>query len=165
MLNEERILLVFGGGGHSEQMRRLLSYLEGRHHVQYLAIKESGASIDSSTLTDEVEVQPLRDKQSEGTFFMLLNSIVLFCRALTVAFNCIRQHRIKLLLSSGPGIAVPVSLVAKILSCRVVHIETNSRFSSKSFTGRFMYYIADDFLIQNKELAMLYPQAKYVGRL
>ncbi|MGE3591200.1 MAG: PssD/Cps14F family polysaccharide biosynthesis glycosyltransferase [Arcobacter sp.] len=87
-------------------------------------------------------------------------------RAFGVISKVKQTHNIRLVITTGPGIGVLAGLYFKwFSSARIIHIETWSRFYSKSLTGRVMYHIADDFLVQNEELLELYPKAIYKGRL
>ena len=53
----------------------------------------------------------------------------------------------------------------KLFNSKIVFIESWSRFEKASFAGKFIYPIANLFLIQNKELSSVYPKSKYSGRL
>ncbi|HAO9336376.1 TPA: polysaccharide biosynthesis protein, partial [Escherichia coli] len=48
---------------------------------------------------------------------------------------------------------------------KVIYIETWSRFTTYSLSGRIMYRLSNKFYIQNKSLLELYPKAIYSGRL
>ena len=69
------------------------------------------------------------------------------------------------ILTTGPAIAVPVSIVGKLLGARVVFVETGSRIQTLSLTGRIMYQWADLFFVQWPQLAKGLPRAIYAGRL
>jgi len=46
-----------------------------------------------------------------------------------------------------------------------VHVETWSRFETRSWTGRVMYRIADRFYVQNREQKRHYPHSIFGGLL
>ncbi len=73
--------------------------------------------------------------------------------------------RPKAIISAGPAIAVPVSVVGKLLGVRIVFIESASRVNRLSLTGRMMYHWADLFFVQWPVLQKPYPKAVYAGRL
>jgi UDP-N-acetylglucosamine:LPS N-acetylglucosamine transferase len=79
-----------------------------------------------------------------------------------VALVHIRPHAV---VSTGPGPAVPVSLLAKALGIKVVYIETASRVFALSASGRILYRFADLFFVQWPELLSTWPRAIYAGRL
>ena len=68
-------------------------------------------------------------------------------------------------MTTGPGVAVPVCTVAKLLRRKVIFIETGSRVHALSATGRILYRFADLFLVQWEELLAVCPRAIYAGRL
>ncbi|EGR1172476.1 PssD/Cps14F family polysaccharide biosynthesis glycosyltransferase [Vibrio parahaemolyticus] len=154
------VAFVAGQGGHFSQFERLY-----RHYVNH--------DVDCTNLliTDElkpgcsfegraIEVGELRPKKG-FSFTSLYHHLI---RCIDVAREFKKYDRITLI-STGPGIALSCSLLAKIYGGKVIHIETWSRFYNKSFTGRFIYYLADHFYVQNSELLAIYPKAKYSGRL
>ena len=162
------ILIVFGHGGHAEQMTRLLKSIDGMHNQNYVAIVENGSILKNKSIPviGTLSVIPIRPKNSDvNRIKLFLQFISSFFSSFLSALKLLYKSRIKLMISTGPGIAIPIALVCRLFNCRIIHLETWCRFYTKSFTGKFMYYLATDFWIQNKELANLYPKATYVGRL
>nr|WP_301538293.1 PssD/Cps14F family polysaccharide biosynthesis glycosyltransferase [Providencia rettgeri] len=102
-----------------------------------------------------------RSKHSNLNVFSTLG----FIRILKDVISLYKKNNIKACISTGPGLAIPAAIITKIYGGKVIHIETWSRFHSKSFTGRILYYIADVFYVQNKSLLKLYPNATYSGLL
>jgi len=73
--------------------------------------------------------------------------------------------RPRAIISTGPGPAVPASLLAKCLGIGVIYIETGSRVFALSASGKILYRFADLFFVQWEELLSLHPKAIYAGRL
>jgi beta-1,4-N-acetylglucosaminyltransferase len=165
---KSNILIVFGHGGHAEQMTRLLKSIDGKHNKDYLAIVERGAALKDETLSilKIFSVIPIRPKKPNvGKLNLLWQFIRSFVSSFQITIKLLLKSKVKLMISTGPGIAIPIALICRLFNCRVIHLETWCRFYTKSFTGKFMYHLATDFWIQNKELSTLYPKATYVGRL
>ena len=162
-LQSPALLLVYGEGGHAEEMRRLLANLTDRlfSELSLVAITESGAK-DIHPDIVRYNVTEVRDKQKGIRFFSLLKSLWGLYRQLYQVFA---HNNVRFVITTGPGLAIPVSLYARIKGLKVLHVETCSRFYSKSLTGKFMEKLATDFWVQNEELLALYPDAKYCGRL
>lgn len=159
----QAMLLVYGEGGHAEQMRRLINYLPVSAHtsLEIVVITESGAkNIDRSAI--RINCAQVRDKTSG---MRLVSAIKSTWALMLTTQRLLNQYDIRLLVTTGPGLAVPVALVAKLNKVKIIHVETFSRFYSKSFTGRFMEKLADEFWIQNEELRAIYPNAQWCGRL
>ena len=157
------LLIVYGGGGHQAQMRRLLDRFSELHHdgIKVIAIQEAGAHVMEEAVTTE-QLQPLRAKLKST---ILVTSLVTFFRSVISTYLLMRKHNVGFVLSTGPGIAIPVAIAARVRVVRVTHIETWSRFYSSSWTGRFLYLLANDFYVQNKELLSVFPKATWSGRL
>ena len=60
---------------------------------------------------------------------------------------------------------VPVALAGKLVGASIAFVETGSRVTSPSLTGRIMYRLADLFFVQWPELRRVLPRAIYAGRL
>lgn len=158
-----KILFVYGTGGHKEQMRRLIELLDIENPgIQPIALCEYGAGMDR--LHNTYSVADLRPKiKIRYRYFYMLKS---WFKITAMTIKILFDHRdINTLISTGPGLVIPVSIIFKVLQKRVIYIETWSRFYTKSFTGKIMYYLSSDFIIQNRELVKLYPHARYGGRL
>jgi hypothetical protein len=70
------------------------------------------------------------------------------------------------LLSTGAGPIVPFALIGRfIFGCKIIYIETITRIDRPSLTGKLMYYLANHFYYQWKELAIYFPRGRYCGSL
>ena len=159
----KQILLVYGSGGHNEQMKRLYNKLLVKNsNLEFISICDN--DVKNKLTTKVYTITSVTDKFS---YINLALKLPLKIISIVKVLNQIKnENKIDYIISSGPGIAIIVSLFFKFFTkTKIIHIETWSRFYSKSLTGRFMYYIANDFFVQNQELLKLYPNAKYKGRL
>lgn len=73
------------------------------------------------------------------------------------------RERPDVFISTGALMTFPICLIAKKLGKKVIYIESFARIHTLSVTGRFMYKIADLFIVQSKELSVKYPKAVYGG--
>lgn len=153
------ILFVFGEGGHSEQMLRLCNHLTYDKGSAISLVDKK--NISKKISSHEYTVPKIRNKYSVGIF----NTIINLLNNIFVCLEILCKHKISVVISTGPGICILPSFIFKMLGKKIIYLETWCRFESKSNTGRFMYHIASDFYIQNIELANLYPNATYCGRL
>jgi beta-1,4-N-acetylglucosaminyltransferase len=157
----EVILIIYGEGGHKEEMRRLLAHLgaDGQK-IQFVSIS---STIDIFGAVEHLICTEVRDKFMywRNPFQYIYSGIQVIAKTIYL----IKRYKISGVISTGPGIAVLPSLLLKILNKKVIFIEDWSRFHSRSLTGRVMYYIADIFYIQNIGLLRLYPKAHFSGRL
>ena len=154
------LILAYGVGGHKEQMRRFFSNLEVNFEDVYIsAFTDDSKSFDF--IDDLVNIQELRSKTNRMKFFNLHSVFDMLKRF----FLYKKKFENISLISTGPGHTVIIACLVRCFGGRVVHIETWSRFYTKSLTGRLMYVIANKFYVQNEELLEIYPKAIYSGRL
>jgi UDP-N-acetylglucosamine:LPS N-acetylglucosamine transferase len=151
-----KIVYIAGQGGHLAQFERFKKLaVHGKNDILLTDIKRK----DFVGL-DVIECGELRPK----TGFNLAGAIKYAFNLLFIIYpKIIRQGDV--VISFGPGIAILPAFLFKITNKKVIHIETWSRFETKSLTGRFMYKLADKFYIQNEGLLNIYPKSIYSGRL
>ena len=77
----------------------------------------------------------------------------------------------QLLLSNGPGTALPLLLLARLLAlvrlaapCRIVFVESVCRVRTLSLTATIAQHVADECLVLWPELAAKHPKTKYIGK-
>lgn len=160
------ILLIYGSGGHRAQMEKLLDRIKKEYEgtqVKFIGVSESEASIHHPIIVETYEQPPFRNK-----YFSIMNLLSIplkYYNFISCFFKIQRKYNVLSIISTGPGLAIPFSVMFKMKNCRIVFIETWSRFETQSYAGKTMYRLADKFYIQNKSLAKFYPKAIYSGLL
>lgn len=160
MSSTKSVLFSFGEGGHSAQANRLakllLPMLSDFNIISISDVKKQPEWSDFHYVTGEV-----REKHSHLSLLSNKGPFEVFS-----TLNTIRSHHnIECVVSTGPGVSLLSAMFFKILGKKVIHVETWSRFHSKSLTGKLMYLVADKFYVQNKSLLEVYPKAIYSGLL
>lgn len=156
-----KILVILGEGGHTAQLLRLIDLLGDRYEYHYIVSKEDNLSANRINIHGPIRrVSRPRSKDTTklGT---VLRTILSGLQSLWILLRV----RPAAVLSAGPAIVVPVSILAKLFRVRVIFIETGSRISGLSLTGRILYRWADLFFVQWPQLAEKLPDAIYAGRL
>jgi UDP-N-acetylglucosamine:LPS N-acetylglucosamine transferase len=145
-----KVCIVSSCGGHLTEVRCLAPAYRPYPHFY--------------VLNDRIELpQDMRGKtwfiaHSERDWKFVIN--------LFEAVRILRRERPAVVLSAGAGPAVPFAIVGRLFfGCRVIYIETVTRISSPSLTGRIMYWLAHDFYIQWRSLARYFPKARFAGSL
>ncbi len=156
-----KLLIVLGEGGHTKQLLNLVSLLGENYEYAYLMTSQdplAAAHLPIPGPTYRV-IRPRgkRDNLRLG----VVKTLIAAGQSLVVLIRV----RPKAIISAGPAIAVPVSVVGKLLGVRIVFIESASRVNRLSLTGRMMYHWADLFFVQWPVLQKPYPKAVYAGRL
>ena len=156
-----RLLVVLGEGGHTTELLKLVDLLGDVYHYHYVISKEDNLS--ESRIRHPGPIYKLT--RPRGKYTGMLRSIPRTLVTGIESLGVVLRVRPTAILSTGPAIAVPVSIVGKLLGARVVFVETGSRIQTLSLTGRIMYRWADLFFVQWPQLAKGLPRAIYAGRL
>jgi len=113
----------------------------------------------------EIAHYPAHNIRSKNS---LLESFVIWISFIPTLLNTIKiycSYNISGVISTGPGLCIAPMLFLRCMGIKIIFIETFCRFKHRSFTGLVMSKFANRFLIQNKELHPIYPNAEYCGRL
>jgi beta-1,4-N-acetylglucosaminyltransferase len=159
------ILLVYGSGGHNEQMKRIYNRIvqyDQKSEFEFISFCDSDVK---HVLTEQYYcMKSVTNKFSY--IWMIIKFPNTAIRLILQLMKINQKHSVKAVISTGPGISILTALFFKLFTkAKVIHVETWSRFYSKSLTGRILYRLSDFFFVQNEELLKLYPKAIYRGRL
>jgi UDP-N-acetylglucosamine:LPS N-acetylglucosamine transferase len=145
-----RVLLVCSPGGHLQQM---------------LALRPAWEQAERSwaTLQGPDVSYLLREERVTLGHGPTNRSLLNLFRNLGLAWRLLRRERPDAVLSTGAGLAVPFFLAGKLLGARLVYVESVTRTSSLSLSGRLVYRFADRFFVQWPELAAQLKRAEFAG--
>jgi beta-1,4-N-acetylglucosaminyltransferase len=149
MNSNPKICIVSSCGGHLTEIRALKSFYEKYNYFYILNCK--------ITLPKDMEEKTYFIDHSERDWRTLVN--------LWQAWCIFRREKPDLIISTGAGPIVPLSLVGKLFGIPTIFIETCARINYPSLTGRMMYYLADKFYYQWKSLGNFFPKGIYTGPL
>ena len=156
-----KLLIALGEGGHTTELLNLVDLLGGHYEYAYVVSRQDNLSAGHIRYPGPIHTltRP-RGKQTS-----LPSAVLRTLRAIVEAARVVRRERPVAILSTGPAIAVPISVIGKLAGARIIFIETGSRVKTLSLTGRIMYRWADLFMVQWPTLAEKLPRAVYAGRL
>lgn len=158
MQKQKITLLIYGEGGHKQEMKLLYERLS----KSPLAFVTVGTSPINSSIS-HYRLGDVRHKKNRlKSILMAITGIVYSC---ILTIKLCYKYEVLGVISTGPGISIIPSLILKLFGKKVVFIETFCRFYTRSFTGRIMSKFCDEFWVQNKEQKQLYKNAKFCGRL
>ncbi|KAI9918201.1 hypothetical protein PsorP6_013303 [Peronosclerospora sorghi] len=169
-----RVLVVLGSGGHTTEMLKLIKRL---NRQVYTPITFVVAETDKTSQTKtELDWKP----SATDSFAMIprsrevgqswSSSVWTTLRAFHSCLRLVYIRRPHLVLCNGPGTCIPIC--AAVLLFRVVGIHTSSkiifcesfaRVEHLSLTGKLLYYVADEFVVQWPQLQKKYPRTKHLG--
>jgi beta-1,4-N-acetylglucosaminyltransferase len=156
-----KLLVVLGEGGHSTELFNLVDLLGDRYEYHYVVSNQDLLSADQLRIGGPIYCLLRPRGKHTALALAVLRTLVTAAQAVAV----ILRVRPKAILSTGPAIAVPISIVGKLLGARVIFVETGARVKTLSMTGKIMYRWADLFFVQWPQLKEKLPRAIYAGRL
>lgn len=145
-----RLVLVCSDGGHLTEMKMLLPAFEGHDYclVTYRCVR----------------TEALASKERAHLIPFIGTNLLRMAWAFLKAFDIILKERADVVITTGAEISIPFCWVGKLLSARIVFIETWSRLHTRSFSGPMVYPVADLFLVQWPSMLELYgPKARCEG--
>jgi len=156
-----KLLIVLGGGGHTTEMLRLVDLLGQDYEYHYLLVKE--VEFSEERIKRHGEIHQVRRPRGmyDNTLAGIVNSLVTLAQ-ITVILLKVRPNTV---IGCGPAVSVLASVIGKLLGARAIYIETGSRVSTLSLSGKIMCNVADLFFVQWPSLKDKYPRAIYAGRL
>jgi beta-1,4-N-acetylglucosaminyltransferase len=142
----------------------------GGHYEQLLLLKPLIDKYNSFLITEKTEYKTCgienrkiyylkQVNRKEGSFpiYILIN-----------IFKSLRifiKEKPDVIITTGVLSVIPISIIAKIFRKKLIYIESFSKITSPTLTGKFLYKFADQFYVQWRELLKFYPKAIYKGGL
>lgn len=150
---------------NAKAIKICLAASSGGHLSQLLKLSESWKSHETFCVTTTDVVG--RKIQEFGKVYVVgecnRNHPI---RVVKVLFRCIRivlRERPDVLISTGAAPGCMVCFLGKIISAKVIWIDSITNVERISLSGRMVRYISDLFLVQWPELAQQYKNVEYVG--
>ncbi|MCD6478165.1 MAG: hypothetical protein J7K87_04115 [Candidatus Aenigmarchaeota archaeon] len=145
-----KICLACSAGGHLKQLLELDSIWKKYDNFIVTYEREN-----TKKLAKKREVYIIENPERDP--FCILKS---FIQSLRIFL----KEKPDLIVADGAGISIPISIVGKIFRRKLIFIESFSRITEPSMTGRILYPFADLFLVQWKPLLKKYgKKAIYSG--
>ncbi|MEL6190248.1 MAG: PssD/Cps14F family polysaccharide biosynthesis glycosyltransferase [Myxococcota bacterium] len=108
----------------------------------------------------------LRDEETvHWAAYPTVRNVPNLVRNLALAPRILMKERPDLIVTTGSGVAAPFIWWAKLLGIKTVFVESITRITEISLTGRMVYPFVDTFLVQWEELVEKYPKAQFQGRI
>lgn len=153
-----------GASSPSRRIKICLTCSHGGHLTEMMALQEAFAGHDVFYFCYDAETT--RTLPHVYLVPNMARNPIEFLKNLFRITHIFRKERPDLVVSTGAEIAIPVFLVAKLLRTATLYIECGAQVAHASFTGRIMYWLADNFFIQWPELRRAYgPKAIFRGSL
>ncbi|MBU0662678.1 MAG: PssD/Cps14F family polysaccharide biosynthesis glycosyltransferase [Candidatus Diapherotrites archaeon] len=146
-----KLCLACSGGGHLSELMQLEEFYGNKEHF-FLTFKRPNSETLAQSGKERVHfvVDPGRN---------VLKLIVNIAQSVLVFF----MERPDAVLTTGAGVAVPISYIAKLFGKKVIYIESFCRLDSASLCGKLMHPVSDLFLVQWPEGKKFFRKAVFKG--
>jgi beta-1,4-N-acetylglucosaminyltransferase len=169
-------MVVYGSGGHTAEMLVMISRLsETLYRKFYFILAESDrtsqGSIHCAGLPFTHTAEWYTIKRSREVHQHWFSSIFSVTYSLAQSFFLVARLRPDVLLVNGPGTCVPICLSAFLLKIlgvwhtHIIYTESFCRVKDLSLSGKILYHISDNFVVQWPELCQKYRRAEYIGQI
>lgn len=148
----EKICFTASLGGHLEEIAKLS--ILGEYQDIFL-ITERGGFKELNFCESVYYLNQINRKE--------ILFIPKFIKIFFQSFCILLKEKPRIIISTGALVTFPVCLVGKLMGLRIIYIESFARVDTPSLTGKFMYRIADLFIVQWDDLLEIYPRAIYGG--
>lgn len=145
-----KICIVSSCGGHLTEVRTFKKIYQEYAHFYVIN--------DKITLPQDMMSRTYFIVHSERDFNLLIN--------LFEAYKILKKEKPFLILSTGAGPIVPFALIGKFFfRTKIIYIECINSITTPSLSGRIMYWIADKFFYQWRDLKKHFPTGEHIGPL
>ena len=165
--SEKTILVVLGSGGHTSEIIKMLEDWKGK----ICAVCADGDFISQRQFLDRFDGKVYFVFRSRKVGQSYFTSVFTTLYSFLPAFGVVWKEKPSLVISNGPGIALPICYVAwfmKFVSLefvKIVYVESFCRTTSLSLAGKLIYPISSEFFVQWEKLHEKYPKTRYIGLL
>ena len=151
-----KILFISSTGGHFSELMQLRPIMKKCNYRIITEKTDTNKSLKRKFRT-KIDFLLYETKKHPFKYFFVLiaNSFLSFYYYL--------KFRPQIIITTGTHTAGPMCCIGKILGSKIIYIETFANRYTKTATGKILYYIADEFIVQWEEMLKIYPRATYLG--
>ena len=152
----KKVLFISSCGGHLSEMM-MLKELFNKYDYHIITEKTKSTLYLKDTYKNKVNylVFGTKDHFLIYPFKLLINCF----KSLYYYFKV----RPDFIVTTGAHTAGPMCCLGKIFGSKNIYIQTFANVHTKTVTGKFVYKMADLFVVQLESMLELYPKATYGG--
>ncbi len=147
-----KVCLVGSSGGHLTHLYMLKPFLENKDRFWVTFDKEDARSL-------------LKGEKVYSCYYPTNRNIKNLLKNTAVAWKVLRKERPDLIISSGAAVAVPFFYLGKLLGAKLIYIEVFDRIDKPTMTGKMVYPVTDQFVVEWEEMKKVYPKAINLGSI
>jgi beta-1,4-N-acetylglucosaminyltransferase len=175
-IHYQKLLIVLGSGGHTTEMFFMLDKLPKHYYttrIYIMAYNDNLSLIKAKDYEkDSKNYKIIRLPRPRQVGQSYLSSIPYFVYACIYSFFIIFRHGfLSILITNGPGTSLPLSLMGLYFSwfwgypIQFLFIESFARVHNLSLTGKLLYPLISNFIVQWPQLKSKYSRTQYCGLL
>jgi polysaccharide biosynthesis protein cpsF len=147
-----KVCLVGSSGGHLTHLYMLKPFLENKDRFWVTFDKEDARSL-------------LKGEKVYSCYYPTNRNVKNLLKNTAVAWKVLRKERPDLIISSGAAVAVPFFYLGKLLGAKLIYIEVFDRIDKPTMTGKMVYPVTDQFVVEWEEMKKVYPKAINLGSI
>lgn len=147
-----KVALVGSSGGHLTHLYMLKKFWDQEDRFWVTFNKEDARSI-------------LKNERVYHAHFPTNRNVKNLLKNTKLAYKVLKSERPDVIISSGAAVAVPFFYLGKLFGAKTVYIEVFDRINKPTLTGKLVYPVTDEFIVQWKELVKVYPKSSNLGGL
>lgn len=158
-----KICLTCASGGHLDQLLCIIDVFKKYDIFFVTVLAETTSNLGDMARTYYVRNGPQPIKRN-----YLVHRFMLFLYYFYLIVPCVKiliKEKPDIILGCGGEATLNLSYLGKLGGARIIYIESLARIMDLSGTGKFVYKIADLFLVQWSTLLKKYGKAKYWGKV
>lgn len=143
----------------------------GGHLTQLLQLKPLFDKYEYHIVTEKTELSLKLNEKYNMSYLVYGARNYPFRYVFKFSYNVLKsfwlflRHKPDVIISTGAHTAVPMCYIAKIFRKKVIFIESFSKTTTPTLSGKLVYPIADLFIVQWESMLEVYPNAVYGGTL
>lgn len=160
-----KICLICSPGGHLIEGLKLMSAAEVQDEIVLITQYEDFAlnipRINKIYYVKNFLVKRVNQPKPIKFLFTIYSMIYLFFKELKILIN----EKPDVIVSTGSEIAIPAFLISKLLRIKTIFVESLTRITELSGTGKILLKIANIFLVQWEFLSNKYENVIFKGNI
>ena len=147
-----KICFAASSGGHLEQLIMLYPIMKNNQSFILTEKTKYRFNLDDIKVYDVIQI-------NRHEFLFVIKLLILIIESFIIFI----KEKPDVVISTGALATIPVCLFSKLFRKKLIFIESFSKISTPTITGKLMSNIADLVIIQWEDLKRFYPNAVYGG--
>lgn len=142
----------------------------GGHLNELLQLEGLFSKYDSYLVTEKTKTtRSLKKRYPKVSYLVFGTKDHPFSYIFKFGFNIIKSFflylkvRPKVIITTGTHTAVPMCYIGKLFGAKVIFIETFANRTTRTVSGKMVYPIAHEFVVQWEDMLEMYPDAVFGG--